>query len=264
MHTLCNIYSYKHSSGIKMASGTLLSSVILLFAITLDKGECISETVTRWNDNLVETWSISILNNTEYCYEDECTIRIMESNVLLNIINITDDWIVATNDTNLFTVPNNSVNHCSPGDSLDDPNVNHFIIFMMISSVIITSGSLNIIMHLVVIELRSTPGFIIIGICGTIIIMYITIIITAVFQYLHRVSGNTAICTVFKYMIIYFITIYIMLKITYLFHFTYLMYQTYKSCPYPEMNKKFSYIYVAVIATVSTICTVLIIDADQL
>ena len=247
-----------------MASGTLLSSVILLLAITLGKGECISETATRWNDNLVETWSISILNDTEYCYEDECTIRIMESNVLLNIINRTSDWIVATNDTNLFSVPNNSLNHCSPEDSLDDPNVNHFIIFTMISLLIITSGSLNIIMHLAVKELRSTPGFIIIGICGTIIIMYIAIIITAVFQYLHRVNGNTAICAVFKYMIIYFITIYIMLKTTYLFHFTYLMYQTYKSRPYPEMNKKLLYIYVTVTATASTTCTALIIVADQL
>ena len=250
-----------------MANGILSLTILLVkynSCFSSVKGDCTGGETAVWSNNDLEEWPILLQNDTEYCYENECTIRIMESNVLLNIINITEDWIVATNDTNLFTVPvtnNNSVNHCSLED---DPIANHFIIFAIISFAAIILSLLNIALHLAIKELRSIPGFIIFGICGTIIIMYITIIITAVFQYLHRVNGNTAICAVFKYMIIYFMTIYIMLKTTYLFYFTYLMYQTYKSRPYPEMNKKFLYIYGVVIVTASIICIVLIIVADQL
>ena len=188
----------------------------------------------------------------------------MESNVLLNIINITEDWIVLTNVTDFFLVPvtnNNSVNYCSLED---DFIANYFITFAIISFAAIILSLLNIALHLAIKELRSIPGFIIVGICGTTIILYITIIITAVFQYLHRVNGNTAICAVLKYIITYFITIYIMLKNTYLFHFSYLMYRTYKSYPRQEKNKKLLHIYGVVIVTASTVFSVPIILCSQL
>ena len=247
-----------------MASGIVLLSVILLFAISCFslvsvKEDCGSETEALWSSSSLRNESIS-LNESEYCFLNECTIRIKESNVLLNIINETADWIAATNSTNLFTIPVTSI-YCS-GE--DDRNIRFFIFYAVVTFIICSSSSLNIALHLAVKKLRSISGFIIIGICGTIIIVCLCTIITAVFQYLHRVNGNTAICAVFKYTLLLSAVLYTMLKATYLFHFAYLMYRSYMSHPYEEKNKKLLYIYGVVNVIGTAVCTALLIIIDQL
>ena len=254
-----------------MGNGLLSLSVTLLLFINYClcfisvRGECGNET-EEWSNDDIEDLPISVSTHTGYCFVNECTIRIKESNVLLSIINKTADWITATNTANLFTVPvisNNSITCCSLEDSpQDNSNANHFSFFAVIAFIIICSSALNVVLHLAVKELRSTPGFIIIGICGTIIIMYIAIIIIAVFQYLHRVNDNTTICAVFKYIATYFLLMYTMLKATYLFHFAFLMYQTYISHPYQERNRRLlnTYSLINIIATI--ICSVLITTID--
>ena len=139
-----------------------------------------------------------------------------------------------------------------------------FSLHAVIGFIIISSSFLNIVLHLAVKELRSTPGFIIIGICGTIITMYIAIIITAVFQYLHRVNDNTAICAVFKFIITYFLLLYTMLKATYLFHFAFIMYRTYTSRPYEEKNRRLLYSYSLINIIAIVICCVAITTIDLL
>ena len=253
-----------------MASGMVLLSAILLFAINCvclasAKGDCGGETDAVWSSSGLGNGSIS-LNESGYCFVNECTIRIKESNVLLNIINKTADWIAATNTTNLFTIPvtsshNNSVTYCS-GE--DDRDTGIFISYAVVTFIICSSSSLNITLHLAVKKLRSIPGLLIIGICGTIIIVYLFIITTAVFQYLHRVNENTAICAVFSCMVISSMVLYTMLKATYLFHFAYLMYRTYISRPYVEKTKKLLYIYGMVNVTAATVCSASIIIYDQL
>ena len=251
-----------------MTSVMVSLSVILLFAINykfclvLVKGDCGGDTDVVWLSSNFRNQSIS-LNGSGYCFVNECTIRIKESNVLLNIINKTADWILATDSTDrLFTVPvTSSHNNCSGEDGRD---ITLFIFFTVATFIICTSSSLNIILHLVVKKLRSTSGLLIIGICGTAIIGCLCTLILSVFQYLHRVNGNTIICGVLKYVISSFIALYITLKATYLFHFAYLMYRTYMSRPYEEKNKKLLYIYGTISVTVTTVCSVLRITADQL
>ena len=254
-----------------MASGMALLSAILLFAINCVclvsvKGDCGGETDAVWSNRSLGNGSIS-LNESGYCFVNECTIRIKESNVLLNIINKTADWMAATNTTNLFTIDvtidssHNSITYCS-GE--DDRDTGIFIFYAVVTFIICSSSSLNIALHLAVKKLRSTPGLLMIGICGTIIIAYLSIITTAVFQYLHRVNGNTAICAVFLYMVISFMVLYTMLKTTYLFHFAYVMYRTYTTHPYHEKAKKLLYIYGVVSVTAATVCSVSIIIYDQL
>ena len=104
---------------------------------------------------------------------------------------------------------------------------------------------------------------IIVGICGTAIIAILCVTITAVFQYLYRVNGNPAICAVFKYIVTFFLIIYVMLKVTYLFHFAYLMYRTYTLHPFEE-SKTLLYFYGVVIAIAGTIFTMLVIVIDLL
>ena len=135
---------------------------------------------------------------------------------------------------------------------------------MVVLLIIIILSSLNIILHLVVKELRTTPGMIIVGICGTIIILSISVTITAVFQYLYRVNGNSVICAVFKYIPLSLGVIYTMLKVTYLFHFAYLMYRSYTLRPCKKESKKLLFLYGAVITTPGTLCSVVLIVIDLL
>ena len=114
-----------------------------------------------------------------------------------------------------------------------------------------------------IIPTLTLPGMIIVGICGTAIIVFLCVTITAVFQYLYRVNENPAICAVFKYIITYFVIIYAILKVTYLFHFAYLMYRTYTQRPFQE-SKTLLYFYDMVTAIAGTICTVLVIVIDLL
>ena len=253
-----------------MASKMVFLCIILLFAISCFslvsvKGDCGSETEALWSSSSLGNESIS-LNESEYCFVNECTIRIKKSNVLLNIIDKTADWIAATSSTNLFTIPvtsnhNNSITYCS-GE--DDRDIRMFIFYAVVGFIVFSSSSLNIALHLAVKKLRSTPGLLIIGICGTVLIACLCIIISTVFQYLHRVNGNTAICAVFKYTIILPMVLYPMLNATYLFHFAYIMYRSYISRPYEEKNKKLLYIYSVVNVTGATVCTALLIVIDQL
>ena len=225
------------------------------------KAQCSSETVSN-----VSSSDRIMLNETEYCFVNDCTIRISHSNVLLNIINKTSEWITAANETNLFSVvsSNSSVTNCFREDPEIPPEENFFVFFAVVTFIIITSSSLNTVLHLAVKELRSVSGMIIIGICGTIMIIFLCTIVTAVFQYLHRVNGNSAICAVFKYVITAFTIIYTMLKATYLFHFASLMYKTYTHRLHMEKNKKLLYIYSVFNGVAGIVCTVLVIIIDLL
>ena len=167
--------------------------------------------------------------------------------MLLNIINNTINWTVAINATNLFTIP------ATASDSYGSLGY-FFIFFIVVTFIIVSSSSLNTVLHLAIKELRTVPGMIIVGICGTAIIVFLCVTSTAVFQYLYRVNGNPAICAVFKYIITYFAIMYTILKVTYLFHFAYLMYRTYTLHSFEE-SKTLLYFYGVVIAVAGTICT---------
>ena len=257
-----------------MTSEMVSLSIVMLLAINYKfclvfvKGDhCGGETDdVVWSSSSFRNQLSISLNDGDYCFVNECTIRIKESNVLLNVINKTADWIAATDSNNLFTVPvtssNNSITYCSAGE--DDRDITLFIFYTVTFFIICILSCLNIVLHLAVKELRSTPGLLIIGICGTMIMVQLFVITTAVFQYLHRVNGNTAICAVLKYIAESFVVLYIMLKATYLFHFIYVMYRTYISRPYEEKNKMLLYIYSLINVTGATVLSVLLIFLDQL
>ena len=106
------------------------------------KGECGSgQTVVQLTESVSDYWIL--LNETGYCFLNECTIRIIEDNVSLNIINRTREWITASNATNsfVFGVPNSEPNsdsdithmHCSRGkDSAEAPPEESFFIFFAV------------------------------------------------------------------------------------------------------------------------------------
>ena len=201
------------------------------------------------------------LNDNDYCFVNDCTIRLKESNVLLSIIsNKTTDWIItATNSTDLFTL---RVFVDSGYCSLEDPEIGYFIFIVVISFIIVSSSSLNTVLHLTIKELRTTSGVIIIGICGTAIILFLCQTIIAVFQYVYRFNGNSTTCAVFKYIITVFSIMYGMLKATYLYHFAFLMYRTYTLRSYKEEKKKLLYCYGVVNVVAVTICIIVLVIVD--
>ena len=230
-------------------------SFCLLCFISVQGEQCSSE-IAELSQH--ENW-IS-LNDTGYCFVNECIIRLKQSNVSLSIINKTTDWITATNSTDLFILVLVDSGYCS----LEDPEIGYFILIVVISFIILGSSSLNTALHLTIKELRTTPGVIIIGMCGTAIILFLCITILAIFQYVYRFNGNSTTCAVFKYIIAVVTLIYGMLKATYLYHFAFLMYRTYNLRPYKEENKRLLCCYGVVNVVAGIICIIILVIVDLL
>ena len=137
-------------------------------------GSLCEECGSLMDDGKMHYYNDSVMVLLEsYCFVNECTIRMEESNVLLNIINRTGGWIIATNTTNLFSFfVNDSINNCSP-DTDDGTNfypldIELYVIRMIISCSGTIAVIANIVMHLMIKELRTVSGILIIFQCASI------------------------------------------------------------------------------------------------
>ena len=235
---------------------------VLLVASVLTLAVSVGGACSVSNDELNYSVTVS-LSEGHYCFVNECTIRINDSNLLLIIINSTGDLIMATNTINLFIAPNNGTNCTSEHeDNLDDPEVGFFIFFVIVSVFIVISSFANVLLHVVIKELRTVLGRIIIVICCTIIITFSFTLITAVFQYVQRVNGNSSICASLKYIVTAFTLLYTIIKTVYLFHFGYLMYRSFKSLSHKENDQKLLYLYGAIFIGSGLLCTCVVIVID--
>ena len=156
------------------------------------------ECSSSMDDDKIYYYNDSVILPLEsYCFVNECTIRIKESNVLLNVINNIGDWIIATNTTNTFiAVINDSINNCSSDDT--GANAYQFdttlYIIQFISYFIgITAGVANIIMHLVYKELRTVSGILIIILCIIISIVLLISNLRFTLSY-YQIDGPERIC----------------------------------------------------------------------
>ena len=167
------------------------------------------------------------------CFVNECTIRIEESNVLLNVINNTGDWIIATNTTNLFMIfVNDSISTCSSNSdhvtNLYQLDTELYVIRMIISSSGTIAGVANIVMHLMFRELRTVSGILVIFQCASIsYVLMISTLRTPLFY--HQISTPGELCAMFfDYLCVVCINIYVVTRTTILAHFSYLMYRSYR------------------------------------
>ena len=130
---------------------------------------CIECSSSMDNDKIYYYNDSVVLPPESYCFVNECTIRIKESNVSLNIINITGEWITATNTSNTFTAfINGSINNCSSdetGTNAYQFDTTIYIIQFILCSVGILAGVANISIHLIYKELRTVSGILIIILC---------------------------------------------------------------------------------------------------
>ena len=225
---------------------------LVLLAVLVD-GKCGSDF-----PNKNTSW-ISL--NETYCLLNNCTIRIKESSILLNIVNNTGEWIIVANETNLFTISTHNDTSCSVPE---DPGIGFFIFITTVGFVTIISSSSNIVLHVVVKELRTIAGIIVIEICVTVIISGICQMLTALPQHVYRVNEDKAICAVAKYAVTASTLFYTITKATYLLHFAYLMYRIFWPRPGPHENKKLLYIYGIFNVTAGIMATMLVIIIDLL
>ena len=207
-----------------------------------------------------------ILPLESYCFVNECTIRIKESNVLLNVINNIGDWIIATNTTNTFiAVINDSINNCSSDDTGANAyqfDTTMYIIQFILCSIGIIAGVANIIMHLVYKELCTVSGILIIILCTIICIALLIATLSSTISY-YQIDGPERICSLF-YMLYHALgrNFYEATKTTILLHLSYTMYRSYRVMGGRTNERSLLWRYISFIILSSTICAAIIIIVE--
>ena len=200
-----------------------------------------------------------------YCFVNECTIRINESRDL-NIINNTGDWIIATNTTNLFALfANDSTADCSL-DATGNSNqfdTSLYVIQNIIYIVTIFIIFANVVMHLMVQELRTVAGIFIIILClslGSVLILDF-IHISLIY---HQINIPEEICETYIYLNTIGINVYQAIKVCILAHFAYTMYRSYKLLGVQDNVRLQLCKYITFIIGASAISSSIIITFDAL
>ena len=203
-----------------------------------------------------------------YCFVNECTIRIEELNVLLNVINNTGDWIIATNATHLFTTfVNDSSNTCSSADTDHGTNLYQldtelYVIRMIAFCAGIIAGVANTITHVMFKELRTVSGILIIFQCASVSIIFLLGTLRTPFYYRH-INTPAVVCAIFfDYLNVVCTNIYVVTRATILAHFSYVMYRTYRLLGKCENERSLLYKYITFIVGASTINSIIIIAVD--
>ena len=197
------------------------------------------------------------------CFVNECTVRTKSSNVLLNIVNNTKDWLLATNATSLFTTfINDNIHSCSDDNSYQPINSKLYVIRMVGFSAGIIAAVVNISNHLLFKELRTVFGILIIILCVSMGIgLAIYVILTSTVFY-YQIITQVEICAVFIYFLVVDQITYEATKTAILAHFAYTMYRSYKCLGVQEKQRSLLCRYITFIVVASTITSSIIIIVD--
>ena len=210
---------------------------------------------------------VMIRDSYNYCFLNECTIIIVESNASLNIINNTGDWIIATNRTNLFTIfTNGSIQNCSSDineNTSQRPDVVLYSFEIILYFVVFIAATANVSIHFMYKELRTVSGILIIILCISLHIL-VTVAIVHAFIIYHQVNIQRDICAIiFSYFDFTICgNIYEATKTIILAHFAYTMYRSYRLLGSLENEKILLCKYIAFIIGIPTIIGAMIITID--
>ena len=204
-----------------------------------------------------------ILPVQSYCFVNECTIRIKESNVLLNVINNTRDWIIATNTTNMLMIFfNDSINNCSSDDTGANAyqfDTTLYIVISISCSIGIIAGIANTIMHLVYKELCTVSGILIIILCIITCVGFIMNNLRFTLSY-YRIDGPEKICLMFlKFYRPFARNIYEATKTSVLLHLSYTMYRSYRVMGGRKNERSVLWRYISFIIVASIVSTAMVI-----
>jgi len=208
------------------------------------------------------TTEIMTVNSSDYCFVDNSTVRRYSDNVHLTVFYDYDDYLVATDGTEYFGIPNN-VSHCN--NDFCSPRLVIYSIQTTLNCIIVLLVMSNITLHLYFKRLRTEFGMLVIVFCSANLFSYFTAFIYNRYQFTHKVDESGTVCAVLVYMRVVFVLVYHTTVITIFFHFTYLMYNSYKMRSVgPDLNTKLIFKYITFIITVTTICAVLLIPYDMI
>ena len=207
------------------------------------------------NDDMGSNNSVGVLlTSSQYCFVNEFTIRINHSDV--NIINNTQDWIIASNYIDLFVAPANGTN-CTSSSSVDPYSNSVHIISNIVIIVAMLVAAANVTLHLFVTELRTVSGVLIVSLCVAIILSHTVLII-------QTNQGSGDVCAVTFYMGSVFYFVYDSSKLSTLIHFAYLMYQSYKTSENSENKLAVLCKYAILIVSLSIVCSSSVVLVDTL
>ena len=179
------------------------------------------------------------LNESEYCFVNQTTIRVSDNftSELQDIVNKTEHFIISTtiNSTVIFIAPSNG-SRCS-SDASDTVPLTTFIILMVIYSCTILVAVGNIILHLMIKDLQTLPGVLVMMMCGSVTLLTVFLIGTLVDNFVVGANEKPQICITLVSAVFYLLLVYQAMKIVILFHFTHLMYKTYKMTESDPVDK---------------------------
>ena len=237
-------------------------TVMVLPVSSLCKGS------SSMDDDKIYYYNDSVMLPLEsYCFVNEHTIRIKESNVLLNVINNTGDWIIATNTTNMFTAFINSSNinnNCSTDNEATSYQFDTalYIIQVIVCIIGIIIAVANISMHFIFKELQTVSGILIIIFCICSCIGYL-IAVTHITIYSYHINIPARYCTLFiNYISVSNAITYEVTRTTILIHLAYTMYRSYKALGGEENKRTLLCKYITFIIVASLVSNAIVITVD--
>ena len=230
---------------------------VLFNAMSMDTMESGEELMNN------ETVELMLLNTSQYCFVDENAIRVdLNATTLLSIIDSNEDVIMAKavgNDSVIFIAPLNG-SRCMDDNEDGQLSTTLYIIQMIIYSITILVAIANITLHLVVKDLRTISGLLIIILC-----ISLTGTITMAMGHLTVIYANniSVVCAILYNLLHALAIVNQATKLSILYQFTYVMYHSYKLKHKPEENIKKSVLkYIIFIIGSSIACFMLALAID--
>ena len=248
------------NSRMKYLTIPILLIVILFYVACVDSAMGSGEELMNNDTEEMIIW----LNSSQYCIVDDNTIRVNLTNTttLLSIIDSSEDVIMAKavgNDCVIFTAPLNS-SRCMDDNEDDQLSTTLYIIQMIIYSITILITIANIILHLLVKDLRTTSGILVMIMCISVIIFTFMSIGNITHTYVDTI---TVACGILINCLCGVLFVYQATKLSILYHFAYVMYQSYKLNGEEEKNIRKSVLkYIIFIIGSSFVCFSLALAID--
>ena len=238
---------------------SLMLLSVLFCAVCMDTMESGNELMNNGTAEMIS------LNTSQYCIVDDNTIRVdlNTTATLLRIIDSSEDEIMAKavgNNSVIFTAPLNG-SRCMD-DNEDDQlqlSTTLYIIQMIIYSITILIAIANIALHLVVKDLRTISGTLIIILCISVIGS--TSMGMGLLTIIHANNISVA-CAILINLLHGLAIVSEATKLSILYQFAYLMYHSYKLKHKQENMNKSVLIYIIFIIGSSIACYLLALAID--
>ena len=208
----------------------------------------------------ISSTEILTSNFSDYCFVNSSIIRRNSDDTQLAIVDDTDDYLVATDGMNFFEIPNDIMD-CE--SDFCSPKLVVYSIQTTVNCIIVLTTLSTIALHLYFKELRNEFGVLVIIFCSTLLFAYASKFIYNRYQFTYKINDNGTVCALLMYIRLTLAFVYHTTVMTIFFHFSYLMYNTYKLRTIgPDLNTKLICKYITFIIMVATVCSLALILYD--